>query len=182
MTDVAGAQIILASHNQDHETRIDSLETRATVLEARGPVGYAHRATSSTAASAAQGVLRVSSLALTQGVRYRIYTDVLVLIPSVNDVRATARLSHTVNNTNAGTGSTLMALVNTPIITSTADGYSCQLEYTHTPAGPGEILSVCLWTQRLAGTGTVQLLGVGAGIQLHVDSLGIAVADTGTDL
>jgi hypothetical protein len=70
-----------------------------------------------------------------------------------------------------------------PVATSTSDGLSCVLDYTYTPAGAGETLSVCLWHQRLAGTGNVTLLGtVGAGIQLHVDCLGPAVSDTGTDL
>lgn len=169
MTAVAAGQIILADENND--------------LEARKLVGYAHRGTTSTAASAAQGALRISSIPLTQGMRYRIYTNTMVLIPSVNDVRATLRLSHTVNNTNADTGSTLMALVNLPVATSTSDGLSAQVEYTYTPAGAGETLSVCLWHQRLAGTGTVHILGtVGAGIQLHVECLGPTVTDTGTDL
>lgn len=169
MTTVAAGQIILADHNND--------------LEARKPVGYAQRGTSSTAASAAQGVLRVDSIALTQGLRYRIYTNTFVMIPSVNDVRATVRLSHTVNNTNAGTGSTLMALWNMPVATSTTDGLSGQLLYTYTPVAGGEILSVLLWTQRLAGTGNAQLLGtVGAGIQLHVDCIGPAASDTGVDI
>jgi hypothetical protein len=167
--EVLAGDYVDADHNND--------------LEGRKQVGYAHRGTTSTAASAAQGALRISSIPLTFGLRYHIYTNTVVMIPSVNDVRPTLRLSHTVNNTNAGTGSTLMALFNAPVAVSTSDGLSANVGYTYTPAAPGEILSVCLWHQRLAGTGTVHLLGtVGAGIQLHVDCLGPAAADTGTDL
>jgi len=169
MTAVGAGQKILADENND--------------LDARKQIGYAHRGTTSTAASAAQGVLRISSITLTFGRRYQIYTNTLIILPSVANDRATARLSHTVNNTNAGTGSTLMALFNTAVIASTSDGISGSLIYTYTPAAPGEILSVCLWTQRLAGTGNISILGtVGAGIQIHVDCLGPDVADTGTDL
>lgn len=168
MTEVLAGDYVDADHNND--------------LEARKQVGFTHRPTSSTAASAAQGVLRVSSIPLTFGMRYHIYTNTLIILSSVANDRATARLSHTVNNTNAGTGSTLMTLWNTPAIASTTDGVSGHLGYTYTPAAPGEILSVCLWTQRLAGTGNIQLFATGAGIQLHVDCLGPAVADTGTDL
>lgn len=169
MTAVSAGQKIVADHNND--------------IHARRPVGYAHRGTISTAASAAQGALRLSGIALTLGRRYRIYTNTMILLPSVNDTRPTLRLSHTVNNTDAGTGSTLMALCNLPVAVSTSDGLAAQVEYTYTPAAPGETLSVCLWHQRLAGTGTVHILGtVGAGIQIHVDCLGPAVADAGTDL
>lgn len=139
------------------------------------------RPTTSTAASGAQGVLRVDSIALKAGRRYLIRTNTLIIRSTVANDRGTARLSMSTSGT-ATTGSTLYAAANTPNIDSTVDGAELKPGFFYTPA-IDETASVLLWTQRLSGTGNITLAVTGGiTIDLEVIDCGVDPGDSGTDI
>lgn len=139
------------------------------------------RPSNSTAASAAQGALRVDSVPLTAGRRYWITTNALILRSTVANDRATARLSMSTAGT-ATTGSTLYALVNTPNLDDTTNGGGSLVAFGYTPA-TNETASILLWHQRLAGTGNVNLAVTGSiTIDLEVWDLGVDPGDSGVDI
>lgn len=147
----------------------------------RGAIMRASRSTSSTAASAAQGVLRLDSVPLLAGRRYLIRTNTLILTSSVAADRGTARLSMSTSGT-ATTGSTQYAVANSPAIDSTTDGCEVTAAFSYTPAS-NETASILLWTQRLTGTGNVRLLVTGSvSIDIEVVDMGISASDTGVDI
>lgn len=144
-------------------------------------IARASRATSSTAASAAQGVLRLDGVALTAGRRYVIRPSSLLLTSSVAADRGTARLAMDTTGAAATTGSTLYALNNSPPVT-VSDGVECTPWYSYTPS-VNETVSIILFTQRLAGTGNIRLLVSGSStIDIEVFDCGVDPGDTGVDL
>jgi hypothetical protein len=146
-------------------------------------VNRGERVTNSTAASGAQGVLRVDGTALTAGRRYEITTNTLHITSSVAADRGVARLSMDTTGAQATTSSTVYGFANSPNIDSTTDAVNCLVRFFYTPAAD-QTVSVLLWTQRLSGTGNVRLIGItgNASIQLEIIDRGVDVGDTGVDI
>jgi hypothetical protein len=147
----------------------------------RKQIAFTQRTTTSTAASAAQGVLRLDSIPLYVGNRYEIYTSTLAMFSSVAGDTGSVRFSFTTDGSNAGTGSPLMSLWNSAAIATVANGQGCQLRVLYTPTA-NVLLSVLLFTIRLTGTGNITLFSSPATLptQLMIDDLGPAITDTGT--
>lgn len=146
-------------------------------------IARASRSTASTAASAAQGVLRLDSVALISGRRYHIRTSALTITSSVATTdRGTARLSMDTTGVAATTASTAYSIANSPNIDNTTDGCDTKCEFFYTP-GSNQTVSVILWTQRLAGTGNIRLILLGnQTIDIEVVDCGVDIGDTGVDL
>ena len=135
------------------------------------------RTSSSTSASAAQGVLRLDDVPMTSGRVYWIATSALTMIGTVTTDTGTARLSFTTDGSTPTTGSTLLNLANSGPITSTGNGINMHPGAFYNP-GSDIDFSVLLWTQRLSGTGTVQLsAAANRPIQLFIVDIGV---DPGT--
>lgn len=159
-----------------------ALAADANIAVAKG-VSHAERLTDSTAASAAQGVLRIDDYPMRTGYRYRVYTSSLLLTSSIAADVCTARLSFTIDGSTPVTGSTLFAMHNSPAIPATANGVGCMLCRTYVPA-TDLMFSVLLWTQRLSGTGNARLLTASnvIPISIDIDDLGPDTGNVGTSL
>lgn len=148
--------------------------------EPLGVVGHAFRDTASTAASGAQGVLRIDNAQVWPGRRYEIYTSSMLMFSSVANDVGTARLTFTTTGAAAGTGSTLLQIWNGPVIPSTANGVGCLVQRTYLPA-TSHLLSVLLFTQRLSGTGLISLFGsANQRTELTIEDKGVAKVPQGT--
>ena len=166
---VAGYPIIAA----DVQDELDALP--------QGVIARGSRATSSTAASAAQGVLRVDSVPLLAGRRYHIRTNALTATSSVAADRVQVALRMSTVGT-ATTASTVFSQSNSPAIDSTGAGWGTSVDYNYTPA-VNETASIILNTQRLSGTGNAQLLVTASvTIDIEVIDCGVDPGNTGVDL
>lgn len=159
----------------DHEDRLDSLET-AAVLKAVGI-----RNSNSSTTTTEIGVLRIDDIPILSGHRYKIETNSITLHSSVaNDVvRATIR--YTTDASTPTTSSTQLcdaqlSAVNTTFpATSIASG-------SYVP-GSNQTLSVLLTVSRQTGTGNAQLLGSATfPIELYINDLGPDSGDVGVDV
>lgn len=145
-------------------------------------IARASRPTASTAASAAQGVLRLDNVSLISGRRYQIRTSQFTVVSSFANDRGTVRLSMDTTGAAATTASTAYSIANSPAIDNTTDGCDSRCEFNYTP-GSNQTVSIILWTQRLAGTGNIRLTLLGnQTIDIEVVDCGVDIGDTGVDL
>jgi len=140
------------------------------------------RTTSSTASTAAQGVLRVDGASLTAGRRYKVSTSSLTLQQSVTGDTSQVVLSMDTTGVAATTASSVYA-VHRDTNSSTTLGAGCKLEYYYTPSS-SQSVSVILWTDVISGAGTVKLLVAATTdvIQIEITDCGVDPGDTGVDL
>lgn len=147
---------------------------------ALGVVAHIERDTASTAASGAQGVLRLDDVPVYAGRRYEVYTSSLLMFSSVAADVGTARFSHTTDGTTPTTGSPLLQIWNGPAIPSTANGVGGILRRDYQPSTDHN-LSVLLFTQRLSGTGLISLFASGNHrTELIIEDKGPVQASQGT--
>lgn len=154
-----------------------------TAFAAGEEIARGERPSNSTAAAAAQGVLRVDGIPLKSGRRYMITTNSLQITSSVANDRGVAKLSMDTTGLAATTSSPVYAISNSANIDSTADGQNINVCFFYTP-GADQTVSILLWTLRLSGTGNVRLIGItgNATMQIEVIDCGVDPGDTGVDL
>lgn len=154
-------------------------------LELPGRVIFrASRSTASTAASGAQGVLRLDGVTVTSGRRYEIRTSTLLIRSSVAADRASVQFSMDTTGAAATTSSTRYAVFNTSNIDDTSNGTGAYLSFNYT-APADQTVSILLWTNRVSGTGNVNLVVAGSSgqtIDIEVVDMGIDPGDTGVDI
>lgn len=147
-----------------------------------GIIARGKRSSTTTLASAAQGVLRIDGVPIVGGRMYRIYTATWTVLSTVANDRATVGLTYTTDGSAAGTGSSLLRRWNSPSISSTSDGLSGYIAVAYTPT-VDETLSVLLYHQRLAGSGDINMVGTpGFEVELYVEDCGIDTGDVGVDI
>lgn len=139
------------------------------------------RVSSSTAASAETGVLRVDDIPVTSGRLYYIATNPMSIDTSVSadTVRVLLRIDET--GADATTASTTIAL-NQRVLTNAASAETI-IVGTYRAASASGTWSVLLSHVRQTGTGNVQLVGgATTPIELFVIDCGVDPGDTGVDL
>jgi hypothetical protein len=144
-------------------------------------IARARRETSSTAASAETGVLRLDDIPVEAGHLYEIKTNNLSIDTSIaNDVaRILLRIDET--GADATTSSTNIALAQR-VIPNAAAAENIEASTTR-PASASGSWSVLLSTVRQTGTGNIQLVGGAVTpIELYVIDLGLDPGDTGVDI
>lgn len=145
----------------------------------RGLVAFAERTDASTAAAAATGVLRLSGVPLKIGRLYDIRTSNILLFNSTVNGQSSARLAYTIDGTDAGTGSTLLAIFNSGAIPVVASGVGAQLSQVYEATGDVQ-LSVVLFTLTLTGGNTSIFANASQHTQLMVVDMGAASELVGT--
>jgi len=156
-------------------------------LASKGVIARGNRTTSSSVANVDGvdvAVLRVSGVTIYAGRLYRITTSPLGIDSSSTNDEGAARIRHTTNNTNAGTGSTILPGSNVQTRQTDANVAEQKSIHAYLP-GVNGTLSVCLCVRRIAGAGNVVLFvntSDGDTIDLIVEDVGIDPGDTGTDL
>lgn len=147
-----------------------------------GVIARGKRSSTSTLASAAQGVLRIDGVPIIGGRMYRIYSATWTVLSTVANDRATVGLTYTTDGSAAGTGSSILRRWNSPAIASTSDGLSGDVAAVYVPS-VDETLSVLLYHQRLAGTGNINMVGTpGFEVELYVEDCGVDTGDVGVDI
>lgn len=121
-----------------------------------GTIAHIERATSSTAAAGAQGVLRLDDVPVLLGRRYTVRTGAVLLFSNVAGDSASARLSYTTDGSTPTTGSPLLDIWNGAAIPNAGNGVGGTLEVDYVPTVDHN-LSVLLYSLRLTGTGNVSL-------------------------
>ena len=147
-------------------------------------VKRAERLTQSTPAAGSTGVLRIEPFHCRAGRLYTVLTSSLAVFSSVAaNTTASVRLAYTTDGTNAGTGSTIISLFNSPIIPTVADGTSGVIN-VNIPVQTSDFqLSVVLYTLRLSGTGLVSVFGNSqVPIEIFIYDWGPDLGDVGVDL
>lgn len=145
-------------------------------------IARGNRLTDSTAASAAQGVLRIDNIPIIADRSYTVMTNALLMIATVANDSGTVRISYVENGTAATTDSTITGYNSKTnlIVSANANGVG-PLVGRITAVSSGT-MSVLLWTQRMTGTGTVRLSSAFGGIQIMVYDGGSEPGDTGIDI
>lgn len=147
-----------------------------------GVIARGKRSTTSTGASAAQGVLRIDGVPLVGGRMYRIYTATWTVLSTVAADRATVGLTYTTTGTAATTASSILRRWNSAAIASIIDGLSGDIAAVYVPS-VDETLSVMLYHQRLSGTGVITMVGSpGFEVELYVEDCGVDTGDVGVDI
>ncbi|MGI5245410.1 hypothetical protein [Dactylosporangium sp. CA-139066] len=146
----------------------------------RGILARRARTTASTGTTSEQGVIRLAA-SVVSGRAYRIWTSPLVYLSNTaNDVVA-GRLRYTTDGSNPTTSSTILTQGSAIEPASISEASAIAVPYY--PA-TSHTLTVMLSCVRIGGTGTVSL-NVGTAnptIDLVIEDMGLAVANSGTDL
>lgn len=145
-------------------------------------LAWGERATQSTAASAAQGVLRLDNVPVISGHKYLICTSNMLLFSTVAADVGSARIALSTSGA-ATTASTLSATANSPAIVSIGNGVQIgPLSFLYQATSSGA-LSVLLYTLRLSGTGNVSIFAsTGNLTQLAVYHVDANVPDSGVSI
>jgi hypothetical protein len=150
---------------------LNSIETE---LVQRGLIARAQRPTTKTITTSETGILRLDSLPLKAGRAYKITAPHLRVDFVTATDRAAFRFRVSTSGA-AGTGSSAIARV------ETGDVQSAHLEAMRIP-GSDEVLSVLLCGIQYVGSSTATVQGDESGIEIWVEDLGPATADTGVDI
>lgn len=156
------------------DDRVNTLQATATG-PSRGVVKFANRPTNKSCTTATTAILRLDSVPLLAGRTYRI---VATGIRGDTDT-STGRYKTEIRMNTSGT-----AVVGTPSIrrVEAGDTDSAHVEKYYTPA-TNQTISLLLTANCYAGAATVNILGTDeGGIDMWVEDMGPAIADTGTDL
>lgn len=145
----------------------------------RGIVAFTERTTASTAAAAATGVLLLSEVTLKTGRLYEVRTSNILLFNTTANGQSSARLAYTTDGTDAGTGSTLLAIYNSGAIPVAGSGHGAYLSQIYQPTGDVQF-SVILFTLTLTGGNTSIFANASQHTQLMIEDKGPASALTGT--
>lgn len=151
--------------------------------DTRKIIARGRRTSSSTPASAAQGVLRLDDIAVTGGRIYKVWTNTLVLLNSTAGNAASVRISYTTDGSTPTTASPMLCIGNTPDVPSAGDGANVMLCGIFV-AAPGDVLSLLLYTIRhVSGdAGNVSIFAGATPIEMFVEDIGEDPGDTGVDI
>lgn len=145
----------------------------------RGLVAFVERTDASTAAAAATGVLLLSEVPLKTGRLYDVRTSNILLFNTTANGQSSARLAYTTDGTDAGTGSTLLAIYNSGAIPVAGSGHGAMLSQIY--ESPGDIqFSVILFTLTLTGGNTSIFANASQHTQLMIVDMGPASALVGS--
>lgn len=152
---------------------------------ARGIIAWGNRATGSSGAttSTGVGVLRLDDVPVIGGRAYKIWSNPMFMFSTVSGDDIGLRIRYTTDGTVPTTSSTLLpgAAMQTRIF-STSNGDALSVGLLYFPA-TDELLSVLLNVYRAGGTGTVTVFASATfPMNLYIEDVGLAVADTGTDV
>lgn len=147
-----------------------------------GIVGYGSRTTNtSTTTTVEIGVLSLSSVPIIEGVAYHIYTSDMIMDSSVANDAMTVALRYTDDGTGPTTSSVLLTSMEHVLGGSSAQAKApMSRTFIATDTFPMNILMTIV---RTVGTGNVSLNAItGMPIDITVEAIGVAVADTGVAL
>jgi hypothetical protein len=154
-------------------------------MKVRKCIARAARTTASTAASAATGVLRLDDKPILAGHTYRITWKAQLAGTVLGDVlrgeiKYTTDAS-TPTTTSTGLPGSYADIVNA--VGSSTVGHGLTITTDYTPV-TDETLSVLLITERISGTGNVNMQATGGLIvtQMYIDDMGDDPGNTGTDI
>lgn len=145
----------------------------------RGLISFTERTTASTAAAAATGVLLLSGVPMRAGRLYDVRTSNILLFNTTVNGQSSARLAYETDGSDAGTGSTLMAIYNSGAIPVAGSGHGAYLSQIYQPTTDIQF-SVILFTLTLTGGNTSIFANASQHTQLMVTDMGPAAALTGT--
>jgi hypothetical protein len=141
-------------------------------------IAFGERLTPSTASAGSQGVLRLDNVPIVSGQNYLVTTNSFLLFNTVIADVGSARLAFSTSGV-ATTGSSTMAIYNSPAIPGTGNGVGAMLSVQYQATTTG-LLSVLLWTVRLGGSGNISIFGNAISpIQLSIFHVNGPVANTG---
>jgi hypothetical protein len=153
-----------------------------SLVQSSGLIAYGSRTTNTgTTTTTELAVLSLSNVNVKAGVAYHIYSSAFIFDSSVlgDTVRATLRFT---------TDGTAATITSTPLtaseLTVTGGGNQARtsLSKVYLPSDD-QLLNIVMTVVRTAGTGSVDLQHVnGADIDIAVEAIGVAVADTGAAL
>jgi hypothetical protein len=147
-----------------------------------GIVGYGSRTTNtSTTTTVEIGVLSLSGVPIIEGIAYHIYTSDIIMDSSVANDAMTVALRYTDDGTSPTTSSVLLTSMEHVLGGSAAQAKApMSRTFIATDTFPMNILMTIV---RTVGTGNVSLNAItGMPIDITVEAIGVAVADTGAAL
>lgn len=177
---------IYIPESTDHARIWEHFSSLVATLDARpkGLAGFAQRVTNSTGTTTEVGVLRLDSIAVKSGRAYRIATSNLVHDSTLSNEVVQAKLRLATGGGAATTASTVIGNVRPTRLVSTAEepitgGINCIYQ-----PGADTTVSVLLTVARFTALGgTVNLIGAATTpIEITIEDIGAAVADTGVDI
>lgn len=176
---------IYIPESTDHARIWEHFSSLVTTLEGRpkGLAGFAQRVSNSTGTTTEVGVVRLDAIAVKSGRAYRIETSNLTCDSTNSADVVQAKLRLNTGGSAATTASTVIGNVRPVRLTSTAEeiitgGINCIYQ-----PGADTTISVLLCVARFAGAGTVNLNGSAtAPLEITIEDIGAAVADTGVDI
>jgi hypothetical protein len=153
----------------------------AGVFGPTGLIAYAERPSSSSGTTTEVEALRLGSVGLIAGFAYRVWSSSMIIDSTVATDDVGARYRATFDGSDAAIGSAVFSS-SLDKATGAAGQVVAEIMRSYIPAA-NETLSVLLTVFRAVGTGTVNLTRTaGFPIDIHVECLGLAPANTGVPL
>lgn len=176
---------IYIPESTDHARIWEHFSSLVATLDARpkGLAGFAQRVSNSTGTTTEVGVLRLDSIAVKSGRAYRIATSNLTHDSTTSNDCLQCRLRLNTGGSAATTASTVIGNERPVRLTSTAEEIISGGIYAIYQPGADTTISVLLTVARFAGAGTVNLnASATVPIEISIEDIGAAVADTGVDI